>query len=126
MPFLKRPLLAPSGSSKGRVVYSLLENVTYRSKEFGDIKIPKGFKTDLASVPKMFSKFVAPDAHWIKDAAIVHDFARSKYMNMDPDKAAKLFGNVLKEHGNAPAKANILEGVVRSLGQFFENPKLNP
>lgn len=51
----------------------LLDELVYFSLLFGSLKIPKGFVTDLASVPRLFrSLFPAHGSH--SPAAIVHDY----------------------------------------------------
>lgn len=48
-----------------------------RTKIFGDVtafKIPTGFKTDLASIPRIFWAFISPLDYVIQVPAVIHDF----------------------------------------------------
>lgn len=45
----------------------------YVSEKFGEIVVPAGFDTDLASVPKFARWFASVDGPWTP-AAVIHDF----------------------------------------------------
>lgn len=56
--------------------FMLLENFEYHVGEYPSeeiIKVPKGFITDLASVPRIFWNICPPQGQYAK-AAIVHDY----------------------------------------------------
>ncbi|MFG1422518.1 DUF1353 domain-containing protein [Roseixanthobacter liquoris] len=58
----------------GRSLWGLYETLTYRPGDGADtITVPKGFVTDLASIPRWAWIILPPDGPWVK-AAIIHDF----------------------------------------------------
>lgn len=61
--------------SGGRTLWGLQRDLAYRTSigEPGLITIPKGFQTDLASIPRFLSSALPPDGPWVQ-AAVVHDF----------------------------------------------------
>ena len=57
----------------GRAVFSVMEDFSYEI-EGKKIFIKKGFKTDLASIPRLFHAFVSPtDSRW-RCASVCHDY----------------------------------------------------
>ena len=58
----------------GRVLWALQRPLTYRSDigGVGDIVVPAGFVTDLASIPRLVTSVFPPDGPWA-EAAVVHD-----------------------------------------------------
>jgi hypothetical protein len=80
-------------------VYTLLEDVTviWNGRV---LYIPAGFKSDGASVPKFFWRWVFPpgDSRALK-AAIAHDFVyRNHPQGWDKDSADKMFYDILREN----------------------------
>ncbi len=57
-------------------IFRLTESFRYRSS-VGTIRIPKGFHTDGASVPRIFWNIFSPFGSYFS-AALVHDFLYSK------------------------------------------------
>ena len=59
----------------GRSLWALQSDLTYNTKAdpLDIITVPRGFVTDLTSVPRVFWSFLPPDGPWVK-AAVVHDF----------------------------------------------------
>ena len=58
----------------GRSLWGLSEALSYSPSDgSGVITAPKGFVTDLASIPRLFWALLPPDGPWVK-AAVVHDF----------------------------------------------------
>jgi hypothetical protein len=53
--------------STGVPIYKLLESYTYKN-----IIVPKGFITDLASIPRLFHYWISPTD--IIEASIIHDY----------------------------------------------------
>ncbi len=84
--------------------YKLLDNYYYEVNGY-IICVPRGFITDLASVPKMFWTIFPPFGKYTP-AAIVHDFLYSKYNNTGINRtlADKIFLFIMKE-----LKVNILK-----------------
>lgn len=60
-------------TTQGRAWFELLHDVRYVSERFGEIKVPAGFHTDFASVPRLFWR-VVPPAGPHGAAAVVHDY----------------------------------------------------
>ncbi len=58
----------------GRSLWALHDDLSYTTGDGAEvITVPKGFVTDLASVPRIVWSFYPPDGPWVK-AAIIHDF----------------------------------------------------
>lgn len=59
----------------GRSLWALQQELEYRPGEGEEelIVIPRGFVTDLTSVPRLVWSFYPPDGPWAK-AAVIHDF----------------------------------------------------
>lgn len=58
----------------GRSLWALAEEITYAPSDgSGVITVPKGFVTDLASIPQPFWALLPPDGPWVK-AAVIHDY----------------------------------------------------
>lgn len=70
----------------------LAEELTYFSDIYKIITIPKGFKTDLTSVPRVLWSFFPPDGIYL-EAAVLHDYLYSKQCALDicRKQADKLF-----------------------------------
>lgn len=60
-------------TSGGRAVWELLQPVIYSNNRGVEIKAPRGFQTDFASVPRFFWR-VVPPAGPHGAAAVVHDY----------------------------------------------------
>lgn len=70
MPFSNKPLLRDSGEEG---TWVLEENLTYITNNNDVITVPKGFLTDLASIPSLFTGvFDINGKH--RSAAILHDY----------------------------------------------------
>ena len=58
----------------GRSLWATTKDITYTPFGGTDtIRVPKGFVTDLASIPRIFWGLLPPDGPWVK-AAVVHDY----------------------------------------------------
>ena len=58
----------------GRTLWALTEDLVYWPSNGHDpIVVPRGFVTDLASIPRPFWSWLPPDGPWAK-AAVIHDF----------------------------------------------------
>ena len=69
-------VFADAGMRKVSRIFRLTESFRYHSS-VGTIRIPKGFHTDGASVPKIFWNIFSPFGSYFS-AALVHDFLYSK------------------------------------------------
>ncbi len=75
----------------------LLAPLWARTKIKGGIfafKIPKGFKTDFASIPRIFWTFIAPEDQSILIPSIIHDFVYSNHKIKGYDLCKKDMCNV--------------------------------
>ena len=72
--FSKFPLLHPEKDDKGRRIYVLDGPLVYRDTGRGlTVYVQDGFKTDLASVPRILTPLFPRDGDWLA-AAVVHDW----------------------------------------------------
>lgn len=88
------PKLIPLGNK-----WKLVEDFRFYINDFLMI-IPKGFETDLASVPRVFWSIFPPFGEYTS-AAIVHDYLYSKYNNLAINRtlADKIFLYAMKKFG---------------------------
>ena len=93
-------------------VFTLLKGIRFfqvRASKYLSIRIPKGFESDGASVPRFFWRFVFPssDTHALY-AAFVHDFVYRKHpLNWTKELADRVFFELLVEDGIAPWRARL-------------------
>ena len=80
-------LVLEHGFENHTVIWTLYLPLTYTSNDGRFFEIPIGFKTDLASVPKIFWSIFPPDWSYAK-AAVLHDYMLSI---STPDVAEELF-----------------------------------
>lgn len=82
----------------GRAVYSLIKDVEYERKGFAKLVIEAGFESDLSSVPRWLSWFIAHDDLGFAEAGIIHDwlYRRGPYTRPQADL---LFRELLREWG---------------------------
>jgi len=57
---------------EGRSLWGLQRELAYQTVAGDTITVPKGFVTDLASIPRLVSGVLPPDGPWT-EAAVVHD-----------------------------------------------------
>lgn len=87
--------------------FELFSDYVYKTKEYL-IKVPKGFVTDYASIPKLFRTVVLPYGKH-SGASVIHDWLYSSMCNLDisREKVDKIFLEILKEE-----KVNFLLRIV--------------
>lgn len=95
--FIKKPLLHIGDNSEEWVT----EGVTYYlSDKAGEVRVPSGFKTDLASIPDFVPRFIADPAGKSRLAAIVHDYlCRQAQNRKDRVLADHVFLEAMKDTG---------------------------
>lgn len=81
---------------------------------YGDITIPKGFKTDLASIPRILWTICPPFGNYTT-AAIIHDNAYSVKYNTRKQADKEFRDNCIKL-GVSKWKANLFYRTVRMFG----------
>ncbi|KYM50763.1 hypothetical protein A2U11_08325 [Fusobacterium necrophorum subsp. funduliforme] len=104
--------------------WELLEDYYYEVNGY-IIKVPKGFITDLASVPRAFWS-IFPPAGKYTPAAIVHDYLYSEFNTTGINRtlADKVFLFIMKELGVGFLKRNVMYKAVRSFGKTSWKKKL--
>lgn len=100
----------------GRKLVELAEDLHIKFSFTKDrILIDKGFKTDLASVPRFLWWFIAPTDWGILVPAIFHDYMY-KYHNVSRENADKLFREKMKDFKLGIIKRNLAYLAVRLFG----------
>ena len=97
--------------------FELFFNYVYRTKEY-IIKVPKGFVTDYASIPKLLRGIVLPYGKH-SGASVVHDWLYSSNCNLDisREKADKIFLEILKEEKVSFLLRALMYFTVRKFGK---------
>lgn len=100
--------------------FELLEDVFFKSPDGYEITVPKGYRTDFASVPRFFHRVVNPMGRHGK-AAIVHDWLCDENPHtMNHKVAAKIFGDAMKELGVPFLRRWSMRLAVRVVGPKFQ------
>ncbi len=116
-------VLRPVGKDYNK--YELLNDYYYEVNGYV-IHVPKGFVTDLASVPRIFWAVFPPFGRYTP-AAIVHDFLYSEYNNTGINRtlADKIFLFIMKELGVGYFKRQAMYRGVRMFGEMAWKSKLH-
>ena len=98
--------------------FELVSDYIYQIENYV-IKVPRGFITDYASIPKIFRPIVLPYGKH-SGASVVHDYLYSKSceLNIERKKADKIFLEILKEEGVNPILARLMYIAVRVFGKI--------
>ncbi len=83
--------------------------------------IPKGFKTDLASFPKIAWPIMAPAHSSLIRPAIVHDWFYRKTCDFTRIQADLIFYHMLKNDGITNLRASLMYYAVRWFGYKYYN-----
>lgn len=96
--------------------WEVLEEYRYATTK-GVIVVPKGFKTDYASVPKIFRNIINSYGKHGR-AAIVHDWLYSKECNLNitREEADKIFLEIMEEWKVSKWKRILMYRLVRRFG----------
>nr|DAS36621.1 MAG TPA: Protein of unknown function (DUF1353) [Caudoviricetes sp.] len=96
--------------------WEVLEDYTYRTS-MGLVTVPKGFKTDYASVPRIFRNIINSSGKHGR-AAVVHDWLYSSKCTLDVtrEEADKIFLEIMKECGVGAIKRQFMYRMVRIFG----------
>lgn len=83
----------------GLPLKELLSAAQYRLKDGRWIVVPKGYKTDLASIPKVFRWIIRGDESWLKRAAIAHDwlYTNEGFLVYSRKECDQIFRDILEE-----------------------------
>lgn len=92
----------------------LLTDLTYRAR-WETFRVPAGFTTDFASVPRVLWWLVPPYASWLW-AALVHDWlwAESEAGRFTKNDADGVFRRALREAGVRPLQRWVMWSIVRA------------
>ncbi|CAL7913863.1 DUF1353 domain-containing protein [Fusobacterium necrophorum subsp. funduliforme] len=113
-------LLEPYGDRK----WILKEEYVYEINGYL-LKVPKGFVTDLASVPRVLWIFFPPFGRYTP-AAVVHDYLYSEINDtaINRELADRIFDYIMKELGVPFYKRSSMYRAVRMFGEPSWKPKL--
>lgn len=77
--------------------FQLIEDYVYNVKDY-IIKVPRGFITNFASIPKVFRIILLPYGKY-SSASVVHDWLYSKkcYMQISRKEADNIFLEIMEE-----------------------------
>lgn len=98
-----------------RAVWEVMSDFGY-----GPIMVPKGTKTDLASVPRVAWSIFPPDGVWL-EAAVIHDYLyATKGLNgvWSRKEADALFLEAMKDLGVNKTDRTLIHAAVRLGGGF--------
>lgn len=107
--------ILPSG-----IIVKLFKNFVVKSLGY-IIDVPKGFKTDFASVPRLFWRRL-PKWGKYSYAAVVHDYLYYSHI-VSRKKADLIFKDLMLRNGVSKIKANIMYLAVRIGGKKGWNKK---
>ena len=96
--------------------WEVMEDYYYKTSR-GVIRVPKGFRTDYASVPRIFRNIINSYGKHGR-AAVVHDWLYSSQCKIDitREEADKIFLEIMKECGVGSIKRNLMYRMVRIFG----------
>ena len=96
-------------------VWTVQRALVFQSKIAGVVRVPKGFKTDLASVPRLpFAYLVAGGT--ANSPAVVHDYLLVK--GVERATADKVFKEAMESTGVPWWRRWLMFGAVRVYGMF--------
>lgn len=99
--------------------FTLLSELVYEMTGSSVIKVPKGFKCDLASVPRIIWPLIGPYGKWT-NAAIVHDYLYSrqgfKEYGLSRKSADLIFYFAMRDSFAHPVTARLMYWAVRLFG----------
>ncbi len=99
----------------GKGKWRLSQTFEYRTKSGKAIRVPGGFTTDFASIPKMFWSILPPYGKWGK-AAVVHDYLYYINKEYTREQADDIFKEAMGVLGVNWLVKGILYNAVRWFG----------
>lgn len=96
--------------------WQLTTPLVYVHPVYGEIIVPAGFITDLASIPRLCHRIVNPCTTGTRRPAIVHDYLYSGATNLTRKEADLVLYDALRECGINWAIANSMYYAVRTFG----------
>lgn len=97
----------------------ILSPLDYTSSDGTLYTVPKGFRTNFASIPRIFRSIIEPTGKWT-NASVLHDYLYENgyKMGVSRKKADKLFYDAMIDSHVANITANIMWFCVRAFGYF--------
>lgn len=86
-----------------------------------EFEIPKGFQTDLASIPRIVWPIMSPAHSSLIPAAIVHDWFYRKTCEFTRLQTDLIFYHMLRNDGVSTARASLMYYSVRTFGWNYYN-----
>lgn len=100
--------------------FTLLSQLEYDMVGTSSIKVPKGFRCDLASVPRVIWPLIGPYGKWT-NAAIVHDYLYSKEgfkeYGLSRECADRIFYYAMRDSFVHPVTSKVMYWAVRLFGK---------
>lgn len=92
----------------------LLKPLEYTNTDGVVYTVPKGFKTDFASIPRIFRAIIPPTGKW-SNASVLHDYLYTDgyKLGVSRKQADKIFYNAMIDSFVARITANIMWFCVR-------------
>lgn len=94
--------------------WELVEGLIYEGNT-ETFNVPAGFKTDFASVPRVFWNIIPPTSPKYSRAAVLHDWFYANH-NVSRKDADGLFRRIMRESGVGKLKRGIMWLAVRAFG----------
>ena len=105
-------------------IYQTCNNINVQIDGY-EVEIPKGFNTDLASVPRWYWSVLAPNNTAIVAPAILHDYLYTCDYGMGKDEIDEIFYYALLNNAVPVYVANQMYYAVKLFGQNHYHPKMN-
>lgn len=96
--------------------WQLKQPLIYKSKICGEVKVPKNFIFDFASVPQIFWNILPPEGVEYDRAAVLHDWCYATRLCNDRKKCDDLFLEAMLDDGVPKWKAKLMYWAVRLFG----------
>jgi hypothetical protein len=121
--FLTEPILvcllperiASLGLDPGQAWFEVHEDLVYESDKYGRITVPKGYITNLASIPRLARPYLNPDDTRIAAPSMVHDSGYSDHR----DLTRKQWDEILEEGMIVNGARKTMAALVFRLVQWF-------
>jgi len=100
----------------GHEDFELIDDFIYQENDDKFIIVPKGFRTDGASIPRQFWSIVGNPFEEYFESAVVHDYLYRKKIGTK-SHADKVFLQAMKDQGVNPIKRRIMYWAVKYFGK---------
>lgn len=96
--------------------FELISDFVYRVSDTHFITVPKGFRTDGASIPRAFWSTVGHPFEEYFESAVIHDYLYRKGIGTKKN-ADKIFLQAMTDQGVNPIKRKIMYYAVKMFGR---------